>query len=94
MPITPFMGVRSSWLIVARNSDLARCAFCHLPCLDELVQGLVDPHGEGAELVRGAGIDAVHEVAAGDSSGTIQQSLHGANDAACHQHHEGHGDQD
>ena len=32
MPMTPFMGVRISWLIMARNSDLAwlaesaRCA--------------------------------------------------------------------
>ena len=26
MPSTPFMGVRSSWLIMARNSDLARFA--------------------------------------------------------------------
>ncbi len=25
-PITPFIGVRISWLIVARNSDLARDA--------------------------------------------------------------------
>ena len=24
MPMTPFMGVRISWLIEARNSDLAR----------------------------------------------------------------------
>jgi len=27
MPITPFIGVRISWLIVARNADFAR-----LPC--------------------------------------------------------------
>ncbi len=26
MPITPFMGVRISWLIVAKNSDLSRTA--------------------------------------------------------------------
>ena len=26
MPSTPFIGVRISWLMVARNSDLARCA--------------------------------------------------------------------
>ncbi|MNF06871.1 hypothetical protein D3C80_2069160 [compost metagenome] len=26
MPSTPFMGVRSSWLIIARNSDLAPLA--------------------------------------------------------------------
>ena len=26
MPMTPFIGVRISWLIVARNSDLARSA--------------------------------------------------------------------
>ena len=27
MPITPFMGVRISWLMAARKSDLARDAF-------------------------------------------------------------------
>ena len=27
MPITPFIGVRISWLMVARNADLA-CASC------------------------------------------------------------------
>ncbi|MCY1453851.1 hypothetical protein D9M71_708720 [compost metagenome] len=27
MPSTPFIGVRSSWLIIARKSDLARLAF-------------------------------------------------------------------
>ena len=26
MPMTPFMGVRISWLMLARNSDLARVA--------------------------------------------------------------------
>ena len=26
MPMTPFIGVRISWLMVARNSDLARVA--------------------------------------------------------------------
>ncbi len=26
MPITPFMGVRISWLMVARNADLASAA--------------------------------------------------------------------
>ena len=28
MPMTPFIGVRISWLIVARNSDLRRVSSC------------------------------------------------------------------
>ena len=42
MPMTPFMGVRISWLMLARNSDLSRTdSMRRIACLFELRGDLV-----------------------------------------------------
>ena len=42
MPITPFSGVRISWLMLARNSDLARDASS--ACAGQVALGHVGAH--------------------------------------------------
>ena len=57
MPITPFIGVRISWLIVARNSDFARFAASAAAsfCLSALMSRTIvsSPIGRPASLRNG-----------------------------------------
>ena len=70
MPSTPFMGVRISWLMLARNSLLARLA----ASADSLARlELAGPLGDRGLEILGVGLELLPEPGALDRAGALHQ---------------------